>query len=151
MTPFITEIELVEQEDGTSLPTGNDEIVWSYDSGDDNVKLSQPKLFDDSEYEGKLAYDPAFDIYPEFGGEEETKTSEPQPEQLAFDFDEALDALNEADECEVECTNCHEMFPKDECLNECGKFICKECASKKSLNEDTAGDVSATIQHIVDS
>ena len=147
VTPFITEIELVEQEDGTSLPTGNDQIVWSYDSGDD-VTLSQPKLFDDSEYEGQLAYDPNFDVYPEFGGEEETKKPEPKPEQLAFDFDEALDKLNEADECEVECTNCHEMFPKDECLNECGKFICKECASKKSLNEG-AGDIQTAIENII--
>jgi formylmethanofuran dehydrogenase subunit E len=73
------------------------------------------------------------------------------PNQLSFNFEEALDSLNEADDCEVECVHCHEMFPKDECLKECGKFVCKECASKKSLTEESedVDNILADIDSVV--
>ena len=138
VSPFIYEIELAEDENGIAIPTGNDECVFSWDSQkpENNPDLRQPKLFDDSEY---ISDDADFDVYDEFDVTEKA----PEPEDpyegrtlFDYDFDEALSALNEADDKFGECQNCHEEFPKSELIKEGSRYICKECAG--NLNKGAA-------------
>lgn len=196
VSPFIYEIELVEDENGMFVPTGDDVCVFSWDDQTGKPDTRQPKLFDEDEYEGQLAYDPEFDVYSEFGGEE--KADIPQPEQLSlFDleeasdpdsrsvedifvdtinswglddevdeketkaeqpnkddeatakvisdtiatwdqdkFDEALTALNEADENFGECQCCHEEFAKSDLIKDDNqRYICKKCAYDLGIEE----------------
>lgn len=145
VSPFIYEIELVEQEDGTWLPTGNDECVFSWDDQTGKPDIRQPKLFDDSEYEGKLA-DPDFEIYDVFDVDKEPKPAEPEVDPYGgrnlFNFDEALSALNEADEAFGECQCCHEEFPKEELVKEGSRFVCKECAGNLTEALKIISDIS---------
>jgi hypothetical protein len=135
VSPFIYEIELAEDENGIAVPTGNDECVFSWDSQkpENNPELRQPKLFDDSEY----VNDDDFEVYDEFDVTEKVPEPEdPYGGRTLFDFDEALSALNEADENFGECQCCHEEFPKSELIKEGSRYICKECAG--NLSEDVA-------------
>lgn len=121
VTPFITEVELVEQEDGTSLPTDNDAVVWTYDSKDPEMQdFRQPKLFD-------VDGDGDFEVYDVFDDTE--KEQEPDMGNVEdlyggknlFNYDEALSKLNEADENFGECQCCHEEFPKAELVEQDGR------------------------------
>lgn len=143
VSPFVNEIELVDDENGNLVPTGNDICVFSWDSQNQKPNLRQPKLFDDSEYEGKLA-DNDFEIYDDFiVDDSEDDADIPTPADpyggrnlFDFNFDEALTALNEADENFGECQCCHEEFAKSDLIKgDDQRYICKKCAYDLGIEE----------------
>ena len=98
ITPFIYEVEVEVDEHDNQIPTGNEKAVFTYDSGEPKEgELSQPKLFDDSKYEGKLADDDSFSYLKDYEDElaaapAEEAPVEKEPEQLnLFDAFEELD------------------------------------------------------------
>lgn len=143
VSPFVNEIELVDDENGNPVPTGNDVCVFSWDSQNQKPNLRQPKLFDDSKYDGKLA-DNDFEIYDNFivddleDEEEAPLPADPYGGRNLFDFsfDEALTALNEADENYGECQCCHEEFAKSDLIKgDDQRYICKKCAYDLGIEE----------------
>ena len=143
VSPFVNEIELVDDENGNPVPTGNDVCVFSWDNQNQKPNLRQPKLFDDSEYDGKLA-DNDFEIYDNFiVDDSEDKEEAPLPADpyggrnlFDFSFDEALTALNEADENFGECQCCHEEFAKSDLIKgDDQRYICKKCAYDLGIEE----------------
>ena len=76
-----------------------------------------------------------FEIYDVFDvNKNASDTKDSNNERNFISFDEALSALNEADENFGECQHCHEEFPKSELVKKDSRYICKNCQG--NLNED---------------